>query len=151
LARGNVEEALFLLRQFAGKAGAQLATRATQIQAIAAKFTTDALTKIYQNFPATAMKCDQAASLTMRWFSQAGIKAQSLTIQSSRAVNYLQFNGQNISTINNHVAVLANGRIYDAMTGANGMTVYEYARMLSTQWAASPIITFTEDGVVLWR
>jgi RHS repeat-associated protein len=99
------------------------------------------LTNIYNRYPAASLRCQEAAARTMQVFQGAGQTATRITISLPRAMIFRLPDGTVFSRSGEHVATLSNGRVYDAVTGPNGMLLDEYIDYMTTVLGKVPTIT----------
>ncbi len=126
IATGNTAEALAIM-EAAAVSGIQIAAR-RGVQAIASM-----LVSIYTKYPAAAMKCDEAARLAAKAFKALGQNPTTIRITDKfRAEFFFMADGKTrFSETGVHLAVLVNGRVYDALTGSAGMLYADYIIMLN--------------------
>ncbi len=91
------------------------------------------LQQIYQQFPATAYKCVEAAKATANVFTNLGQKPIFIKITSPGTGPFFPTpDGQSSFSRNGvHYACQVGGRVYDALTGSAGMTMIEYLQYLN--------------------
>ena len=92
------------------------------------------LQQIYQQFPATAYKCVEAAKATANVLRNLGQKPVFIKITSPGTGPFFPTPDGKSSFSRNgvHYACQAGGRVYDALTGPAGMTMMEYLQYLAS-------------------
>ena len=110
---------------------------------------TGLLQRIYQQYPPKAMQCKTAATLTCRAFRAAGDKVTQIGIRCYHRSRYWNYGKIRFSESGYHRAVyhITNRRVYDALTGANGMPLKDYVEMLRTKVHITPVISGLPKGV----
>jgi hypothetical protein len=97
------------------------------------------LQTIYQNRPPQAQQCDAAARETMDAFQRSGYQPQRMGITDQlNAPIWRDGTGRVFTQTGYHEAVVVDGRVYDALTGARGMEMGDYLDMLR-QWQIKPV------------
>jgi len=90
-----------------------------------------ALGRIFKQHPPQSKQCQLAAEKALAAFTKAGEKATIVTVKDAGGAFFFKTkDGAVFSEDGVHKAVYSAGRIYDALTGANGMTIAEYMEML---------------------
>jgi len=105
---------------------------AREARAIVAKIrqAENPLAQIMKAYPATALKCDTAARKIAGVFSKNGVKCTIVRLEDAGGAGFMKAaNGDIVATTGYHDTVLANGRLFDSLTGPKGATPEEYVKL----------------------
>jgi RHS repeat-associated protein len=99
------------------------------------------LAKIFAKFPPQAKRCDAAAKKVVEAFKKIGKSPSVITVKDEEgALFFFTREGAQFTETGIHQATFVEGRVYDSLTGAQGMTLEEYKNMLRGL-GIKPVIT----------
>lgn len=87
--------------------------------------------RLMNRYPASSLKCDKLANGVYKAFQKVGAKPQIIEITDSQGARFFFTDGgMKFAESGFHRAVRVGDRIYDALTGINGLTSAEYTNKL---------------------
>jgi len=89
------------------------------------------LQRIFAQHPPPAQTCDAAAAAVFQVLNAAGLSPRIVQVTDQfGALFFFAKTGELFSSTGVHQAVEANGIVYDALTGADGLSLPDYIEML---------------------
>ena len=106
-----------------------------------------AIQTILNRYPVNHYKCDYCADELYNLFNESGQAATIGRINSNFPINYIRLKDGTIiaNKSNFHEFIISDGRVYDSITGADGMLISDYKKLFPDYIFDDGTLNFHED------